>query len=183
MINELRPVPTFPHLWADDTGALWYFKDGALRPMNAWTNTAGYLVVSVPGVKAPVYCHRAVYLAFHGEHPPGTITRHKDGVKTNNAPGNLVAGDHRQNTDDRRAHGRRFDGEANPAAKLTERDVYAIRKMSAAGVPQKVMAGMFKVSVHAIRSVVRMRTWRATPADVPAAAGRAGGGGTAALVA
>src|SRR4051812_47495901 len=124
MLNELRPVPTFPDLWADDTGAVWLFKDGTLRRMKTWTAATGYLVVSVPGYKAPQYVHRLVYLAFHGDYPPGTITRHLDGVKTNTAPSNLVAGDHKANSQDRVAHGRRFTGEANPAARLTERDVY-----------------------------------------------------------
>jgi hypothetical protein len=166
--TALKPVPGYPFLSADNTGSIWLQKDDALTRLNAWETKAGYLVVSVPGRSSPLYAHRLTLMAWVGPPAgPKMVTRHIDHCKTNNIPSNLCWGTQRDNTSDRMKSGKRFTGESNPAAKLTEKDVHAARILLEFNIPKKDIAKRLGVSVFAIRSLASGRTWRVEP---PAAA-------------
>ncbi|WP_180768758.1 HNH endonuclease signature motif containing protein, partial [Vibrio parahaemolyticus] len=49
--------------------------------------------------------HELVALTFIGERPKGQVTRHLDGDKLNNRPGNLMYGTEKENQSDRLMHG------------------------------------------------------------------------------
>lgn len=69
--------------------------------------------------------------------------------------------DRRQgNVDDMTSQGRHARGERNGHAKLTERDVLAIRERAAAGTTGKALAEEYKVSPGLINGIVNGRRWQ-----------------------
>lgn len=66
----------------------------------------GYGVVFVSRLRRPIGVHVLVCLAWHGLPPEGKpLALHADGQRSNNTPGNLRWGDHRDNAADAAAHG------------------------------------------------------------------------------
>ncbi len=90
----------------------------------------GYYFVSIilEGSRKTKSVHRLVCEAFHGKMPDGMrCTRHLDGDKQNNRPGNVVWGTYFQNEADKRRHGRVACGEKQGSAKLTDSIVLLLR--------------------------------------------------------
>lgn len=54
-------------------------------------NNSGYLYVAgtIDGVRYRCLAHRLVWQSLHGDIPAGLVINHKNGVKTDNSPGNL----------------------------------------------------------------------------------------------
>jgi hypothetical protein len=67
----------------------------------------GYLQVTLSqnNVGATVYVHQAVLAAFVGPQQPGMVTRHLNGVRTDNRLVNLAYGTYSENSLDMRRHG------------------------------------------------------------------------------
>ena len=55
---------------------------------------------------------------------------------------------------------RRVFGETHPSAKLTNRDVIAIRQMIAHGVPIRVVAARHGISITQVRNIVTSKNWK-----------------------
>lgn len=105
---EFRNVPGFPGLVASTEGRAGFVTDGEFKERTGWLNHAGYLTLRVKddcGKKKDLCLHRAVLLAFVGPLPKGKVSRHLDGVKTNNHPSNLAYGTHQENREDAIRHG------------------------------------------------------------------------------
>ena len=74
---------------------------------------AGYMRVAFPkngGGQEKMYVHRLVLSAFKGEPEEGMCTRHLDGDRTNNSPGNLEWGTYSENNYDIVRHGTHNNG-------------------------------------------------------------------------
>lgn len=104
--------------------------------------------------------HRLVAEAFIGPCPEGMECRHLDGNRRNNSPSNLAWGTHAENVADQATHGTRRVGESVAQAKLTERDVRAIRQACADGEPQRSIARRYGVTQTLISRILLRKTWR-----------------------
>ncbi|WP_073837480.1 NUMOD4 motif-containing HNH endonuclease [Micromonospora sp. CB01531] len=103
--------------------------------------------------------HRLVLLAFVGSPPGGQVGCHNDGNRDNNALDNLRWDTQRANAADQVAHGTAPIGEQNPAARLTEEDVTAIRKAPYHRGLAKELSQQYGVTHWHIRAIRRGRCW------------------------
>jgi hypothetical protein len=94
----------------------------------------------------------------------------------------LSVGSARDNNADMRAKGRgtppplnRFEGECHPMAKLSERQVRAIRGHYQSGLTQTTIAEMFDIAPQTVSKIVRGVLWK-TPAQPARNSAEAGGG-------
>lgn len=116
---ELRKIPRFPRYLAGSDGKIYSEMRPKLRKLKdrkSWS--PGYFSVSIKCQKSgkfkPVNVHVLICEAFHGERPPGAVTRHLDGDRKNNLPSNLRWGTWRENHKDTRDHGRLGSGTKAP---------------------------------------------------------------------
>jgi DNA invertase Pin-like site-specific DNA recombinase len=82
-----------------------------------------------------------------------------DGNPNNNNLTNLVWGTHKENSEDRRRHGRVAIGELNANASLTDNAVREILHLLASGMTQRGIARKYDVSQHAIGRIKRGEGW------------------------
>lgn len=101
--------------------------------------------------------HRVSYEMFKGAIPGGHNVCHACDNRACVNPDHLFLGTHQENMADRNAKGRQSRGSTHGPAKLTERDVLAIRQLS--GRSQREMASDFGVSRRTIQSVLRGDKW------------------------
>lgn len=107
------------------------------------------------------YAHRASYEAFVGPIPKGKYVCHScDNVYCVN-PNHLFLGTQKENLQDMASKGRSTRGEKNPRAKLTEMDVYVIKKvfMSKQDVSDMDIAKTYNVSRSLIQSIRTGKRW------------------------
>lgn len=139
------------------------YKDG--RILKLWDiNKHGYLTVTLCGDGRKFksfYVARAIATAFHGEPPfAGAQVNHIDGCKQNNRATNLEWVTRRQNIDHSIALGLNARGERHGAAKLTTRDVRAIKHLWARGVDGRDLADAYGVTYNQIQAIGSGRLWR-----------------------
>jgi hypothetical protein len=119
------------------------------------------------GRNVSVYVHRLVLEAFVGPAPEGTEGCHNDGNAANNRLDNLRWDTHTENNRDRQRHGTDNSHERNGQAILTLEQVREIRAAyDAGGITMRALGAAYGVSSGAIRSVVRVKTWRDDAAAV-----------------
>lgn len=104
--------------------------------------------------------HRLVLDTFVGPRPDGLQCRHLDGNPQNNQLSNLAWGTSKANHADQVAHGTQLRGETATGAKLTERQVLAIRSEAAAGASIRHLSERYGRPVNTIRHVVSRYSWR-----------------------
>jgi transposase-like protein len=171
--HQFRLVDGFPAYRVGRDGSIWTRwragKGGRLG--FAWREMSpspsdGYRTVQLSAGRGPK-THKVSVLvcrAFHGPCPAGQECRHLDGVRTNDAAGNLAWGTPLQNQADRRLHGRAPVGEANPRAVLTDAQIAEIRGLKGA-MPQKEIAAKFATTQGHISRIHRgaQRTTQEVP--------------------
>lgn len=130
----------------------------AARLLNP-TVEKGYLRVHLgfEGRKVKAWVHGLVLRAFSGEPADGQITRHLNGNRQDNRPGNLQWGSHLENMADRKSHGNYLDGANHCMAKLTADQVATIRKSDMTGA---ALGKIFGVSESQISRIRRGESWR-----------------------
>jgi hypothetical protein len=120
---------------------------------------SGYLFIraTIDGVRINGLAHRLVWQHYHGNIPEGMIVNHKNGLKDDNYPDNLIPSTYSDNAI--HAHkGGLIDqyGQKNPAVKLTDREVAQIRMAYVDGrYTMKELAKRFKVTFQTISRIVR----------------------------
>lgn len=119
----------------------------------------GYLRVHLgfDGKKIKAWVHSLVLRAFVGEPAEDQITRHLNGVRTDNRPENLAWGTHLENMADRKAHGKYAEADRHVMAKLTREDVRLIRESKQSGAD---LARLLCVSQSQISSIRKGKSWR-----------------------
>lgn len=104
--------------------------------------------------------HRLITDVFIGSCPDGMEVAHNNGVRGDNRIENLRYATRKDNQSDKYLHGTDFSGERNGRAKLTEKDVYMIRKRYATGdIFQSVLAFEYNVDRTTISDIVKGKTW------------------------
>jgi hypothetical protein len=108
-----------------------------------------------PDKQRPV--HQLVLEAFVGPRPENCEVRHLDGDPSNNRLDNLAWGTKAENQADKLRHGTILRGTANPANKLSEADVLAIR---ASNKKQVDLAQVYGVSQPIISAILLRKIWK-----------------------
>lgn len=135
-------------------------ENGCLRWMGATRGVSGYGAFLWRGVV--INAHRAAWEIYNNATaPPDMVVRHTCDNRWCVAPMHLVLGTPSENTQDILARGRwgypKTRGERHHRARLTERDVRAIR---AARGTNRTLAEAFGVSVSCVAHIKARHTWR-----------------------
>jgi hypothetical protein len=163
---EWRAVVGFQDYAVSENGDVVRVVDGKTRKaghvLTPKKESTGHLRVklSINGKKQLVSVHRIVAMAFHGEPVAGQVCRHLDGNPMNNHFTNLKWGTCLENHDDRRRHGRSFNGERNGRARLTQHQAEAIRAEydGSYGCVAR-LARKYRVGWTTINDIVAGRKW------------------------
>jgi hypothetical protein len=122
----------------------------------------GYLracIMTDDGRPRSVSLHRLICRTFHGPAPTAKHhAAHQDGMNTHNWPSNLKWATPKENEADKLMHGNRALGDRHGAARLSQRDVLAIR--SSVGKSNTELAAEYGVHPSTIDYAVRRKTWR-----------------------
>lgn len=105
------------------------------------------------------YVHALILEAFVGPRPPGFEGAHLDGDSTHNALSNLKWKSPQGNADDRVRHGTTTKGERNPMARLSARDVLAIRAEADEGIPRREIAAKRGIGTYDVTRIVMRQRW------------------------
>ena len=144
--------------WLDEVPLTWE-RDECLRfPYSIGTHGYGQFSARRISPK-PICAHRYICEKVHGVPPEGEwiAAAHSCGNGWCVNPRHLRWATYRENEHDKLAHGRNQIGERHSHAKLSERDVLAIR--DAAG-PYKDIADQFGVTTMTICDIKRRKSWR-----------------------
>lgn len=155
---------------AAEDGSIYRVKTREGKPicrMVAMRIKNGYAVahLCMNAVRKDVLAHRAVWQAFNGPIPDGLQINHKNGVRHDNRLSNLEVVTIRENAIHKykvngyRSRGRSPEGVRNHAAKLSDDDIRAIRKLAADGVIQKEIGRRFGISQVMAGKIANRKNW------------------------
>lgn len=106
---EWRSIPGYPRHEVSSDGRVRSLpgKRAAGKILSARIMSTGYAAVTLDrdGQKSNHLVHGLVLLAFVGPRPPGLVTRHLNGISTDNSVSNLTWGTQSENMYDRVRHG------------------------------------------------------------------------------
>ena len=130
------------------------------------TNGTGYGVFRIgsltDGTRKQVTAHRLSYELHKGAVPEDLYICHKCDVKLCVNPDHLYAGTHAENTRDAvergRIRGRSNYGETNPNAKLSDKDVIAIRSSNRPNAALAEQYGVHKNYISGIKTRLNQRS-------------------------
>jgi len=113
--------------------------------------TTGYGQFCLEG---PMNAHRAAWMLYRGEIPPGIVVRHKCDIRACVNPDHLELGTQADNVKDRqqRHSNPRNAGIQNGRAKLKELDVIAIRQSNLSELKIAKIYGMASSMIYMIRA-------------------------------
>jgi hypothetical protein len=107
------------------------------------------------------YAHRVAWFLHHGRWPDPYALHKCDGGEIGCVRiDHLFEGDDKLNALDKMSKGRQLRGETSPLAKLTERDILAIRAAVAAGTPRKAVAAHYQICLRYVGSIIHRKAWR-----------------------
>ena len=142
-------------------------KGGAQRRvpeliMNAKLDKDGYprITLTRDGIGKTKAVHTLVCEAFIGPRPDKMQTRHLNGDPADNRIENLVYGTQEENCADKILHGTDSRGERQGAAKLTDDDIFEIRRLLEADITGLKIAEMFGVSSGHISRIKLGKKWQ-----------------------
>ena len=110
----------------------------------------------------PRKAHRVSWMLTYGDVPAGQHALHKCDNPPCVNPHHLFLGSHADNMRDKMRKGRHVasKGSANGSAKLSERDVFEIRRRYAFGETYTVLGREFGVSRMQVSRIVSRELWR-----------------------
>lgn len=155
--NPITPVATrlWPKIAKMDPDKCW--------PWTASTNEHGYGTIKEGGKKGrSVLAHRAVYEDVFGPIPDGLNVLHRCDNPPCCNPGHLWLGTQSDNARDMHEKGRwklnkSYDGEGNPAAKLTVKEVLEIRNASE---PHDQIASRYGITASNVSVIKNRKSWK-----------------------
>ena len=111
--------------------------------------------------KGRTFAHRVAYDLMVARIAPGLLVCHTCDNPPCCNPLHLFAGTPKDNTQDMISKGRKADskGENGPMAKLTEKQVVAMRKRRLAGETLEELANSYGVAVSAVSRIVNRKRW------------------------
>lgn len=167
---DWRTIPSFPDYQASNSGSIRRSAAGRsnavkIGKLMRTKVVNGYLFVTLLRESRPYTrsAHSMVCEAFHGAKPSVKHqAAHWDGIKANNAPGNLRWATGKENSEDQIRHGTQVRGESAGAAKFTEQQISAIRA-SYPNKSQQQLADSYGTSQSHIGRIVRREVWAHLP--------------------
>lgn len=169
MIETWKTIPNFSKYEASSLGNLRsrnYKRTGKVKNLKPTISPDGYyktVIQTDKGNYKSGTVHLFVCLAFLGSKPEGKEINHKDGNKLNNKISNLEYVTRSENVLHSYAMGlqKPLRGSTNPSAKLTERDVLAIRayvrNFKERYYGRKKLAQKYGVSESHIKDIISRR--------------------------
>lgn len=103
--------------------------------------------------------HRISYMLENGEIPNGLLVCHHCDNKSCVNPYHLFLGTHWDNAHDALSKGRMPIGEEIAQAKLKEKDVLEIRRLSDFGIKRCVLGKMFKINDSTVSKIALRKRW------------------------
>lgn len=165
-----KRIPGHPNYEASNLGRIKSFKAvnrNARLPINGRvlkgsvyeTRGISYRHVSVDG--QTFFVHRLILLTFVGPLPPGKVSRHLDSNSLNDKRLNLTYGTQAQNMQDKIKNGTWQGGENHNLCKLTNKQVFQIRRMAAKPKhkSQRAIAKDFGVHQATIWKIIHGKAW------------------------
>jgi hypothetical protein len=170
---EYREIPGFTAYLAGSDGTVFsclrevrsgkkWVRGDSWRRLKGCSGHGGYpnvCVKSDEGKQVTLPVHRLILLAFRGPLQIGMVTRHLNGVPTDNRLSNLCYGTYADNAVDRDEHGTTCRGENSHKSKLTADQVKEIRRLRKSGISSPLIGRMFSVSRSTIRRAVNGESW------------------------
>ena len=157
-------IPSAEQYEASESGQIW--DRVKCRVLKQRVGRHGYIEISVrvghmPGsVQKTCRVHQLVLEAFVGLCPPNYVTRHLDGVRSNNRLSNLRWGTQKENCADRLLHGTDHRGEKSPIALLTNAEALAVVDIRRyLGWCDLRIGRFFGVSSGVIHNVLTGKSW------------------------
>jgi uncharacterized protein (DUF433 family) len=167
--EQWRPVDGYPYEVSDQGRLRRLGRASGTRPglvLKSHPDRMGYRRVGLRRCGEPqriVLVHRLVLGAFVGPRRPGFWTNHKNGDKADNRLANLEWLTQSENQIHAYRHHLQRAGEAHGGAKLTERQVLAIRTRYTGAYGQQTALGReYGVSQNLISKIVRGEAWTST---------------------
>ena len=161
-----RSIPGYEGYEASDRGRIrsvdrevWcgtHYRRWKGRILKPGPGSWGHKIVVV-GERRTKLVHQLVMLAFVGPCPEGKQVCHNNGFPTDNRLSNLRYDTPKGNGEDASKHGAVPRGEQHTYAKLTERDVRAIRASTEGG---SVLAARYGVDYRHIWAIRTRKAWR-----------------------
>jgi hypothetical protein len=168
---SVKPIPGYQGYFVSSTGTVLSFRhrNGYRKDpliMRQFVKRDGYLQTQLTrddGARRSENVHRLVAMAFIPNPENKPTVNHKNGIKTDNTPGNLEWASRKEQSQhalkvlridpSRWTRGNKF------AASLTSDQVDTIRIMLSEGFSGRNIASMFKVSAATISLIKNRRTW------------------------
>lgn len=150
-VSDLGRVRGLDRFVRSKSGGRRFVRGRLLKPTAR--NQYGHLKVVLSGQKARTI-HSLVAEAFLGPRPPGMVTRHLNGVRTDNRAENLAYGTISQNHRDCYEYGGRHG-----SGKLTREQVLEVKALIRAGVRQTDIAKRFGVNDGTIQQIRTGKTF------------------------
>lgn len=171
-----RPIDGFPGYRICDGGQVWsnHRQSGGIAPWHTVKPFAsskdGRLQVKmyVDGRRRLPIVSRLVLQTFVGPCPLGLECCHNDGDATNNFVYNLRWDTKKNNAADTKRHGRAGIGERNRAAKLREKDIVDIFRLSREGFSRLEIARKYGVTPNNICKILNRDNWSHVPIPIKA---------------
>lgn len=131
-----------------------------LSPVGS-VNPQGYVTINRNG---SIQAHRVVWEAANGPIPQGLEINHRNGDKADNRLANLEVVTHQENILHAYATGLKTNaGTKHPSARLTESQVYEIRRRYDAGETAVAIAADFPVGRRSVSDIGTRHTWSHLP--------------------
>lgn len=131
------------------------------RIMRQHLNIKGYKELEILGKTRKV--HRLVLTAFRGPAPKDKEAGHLNGISSDNRLKNLRWVSKVENQAHMVGHGTTLFGERNVKAKLTAKDVLAIRAAHASGKSTRTLAKKYGINKSHVSNITRRHSWRHIP--------------------
>jgi len=158
-----KPIsPEYPDYSASESGNIYSHKWNKFRLIKPRMMN-GYWFVTIlnkDSKKKTIAVHRLTLTAFKGE-PPffKNVCRHINGNRTDNHVSNLKWGTHKENSDDRTAHGRKPMGEKTKSNSLLSYQIIDIFNLYVDGLSIKKISKILKVSATTIQKILLRKSW------------------------
>lgn len=161
-----KPIPNYDNYLINENGTVVNTNTGKIIVSSLKHN--GYMRIGLckNGKQTGHMVHRLVMLVFVGPIPEGAQVNHIDGNKTNNSISNLEYVTPQQNMDHASKNLLLPIGARNCNAKLTDRDILDIRKLSHSQNSCEI-ARRYDMNQATIYDIITGKTWKHVPMEQP----------------